>query len=51
MWQEGGGEAAQLLLITHPARQGAVAATLGSLRDLDVVRDVASVIRVEGGEV
>lgn len=51
VWQEGGGEAAQLLLITHAARQGAVAATLGSLRDLDVVRDVASVIRVEGGEV
>ena len=51
VWQEGGGEAAQLLLITHPARQGAVAATLGSLRDLNVVRDVASVIRVEGGEV
>jgi homoserine dehydrogenase len=49
--QEGRGEVAQLLLITHAAREGDVRATLDALRSLPTVRDVASVIRVEGGEV
>ena len=49
--QEGRGEVAQLLLITHAAREGDVRATLDALRTLPMVRDVASVIRVEGGEV
>ena len=49
--QEGRGEVAQLLLITHAAREGDVRATLAALRSLPMVRDVASVIRVEGGEV
>ena len=51
VWQEGSGDSAQLLLITHAAREGALQATLGSLRDLRAVRNVASVMRVEGGEV
>jgi homoserine dehydrogenase len=51
VWQEGAGETAQLLLITHAAREGDVRATLADLRALDTVRDVASVIRVEGAEV
>lgn len=51
VWQEGGGLAAQLLLITHAAREGALGGTLVALAELDVVRDVASVLRVEGGEV
>jgi homoserine dehydrogenase len=51
VWQEGTGDLAQLLLITHAAREGAVQATLQVLRGLDAVRDIASVMRVEGGEV
>ena len=51
VWQEGAGDTAQLLLITHAARERGVQATLHGLRSLPVVRDVASVMRVEGGEV
>jgi homoserine dehydrogenase len=50
VWQEGHGDSAQLLLITHAAREGAMQETLQGLRDLPAVRDVASVMRVEGGE-
>jgi homoserine dehydrogenase len=51
VWQEGAQDTAQLLLITHAARERDVQATLGELRALACVRDVASVMRVEGGEV
>jgi homoserine dehydrogenase len=51
VWQEGEGDSAQLLLITHAARERDVQATLHALRELESVRDVASVMRVEGGEV
>jgi homoserine dehydrogenase len=51
VWQEGSGERAQLLLITHAARERGVQNTLHDLRGLDSVRAVASVMRVEGGEV
>lgn len=51
VWQEGAQDTAQLLLITHAARERDVQATLEALRQLDTVRDVASVMRVEGGEV
>jgi homoserine dehydrogenase len=50
VWQEGHGDSAQLLLITHAAREGAMSTTLEQLRALSAVRDVASVMRVEGGE-
>lgn len=50
VWQEGRGDHAQLLLITHAARERDVQATLRGLRELPQVDDVASVIRVEGGE-
>ncbi len=50
VWQEGSGDSAQLLLITHAARERNVQATLHDLRVLPSVRDVASVMRVEGGE-
>jgi homoserine dehydrogenase len=50
VWQEGAEDTAQLLLITHAARERDVQATLEELRRLATVRDVASVIRVEGGE-
>jgi homoserine dehydrogenase len=51
VWQEGEGESAQLLLITHAAKERDVQATLHDLRELYTVRSVASVMRVEGGEV
>ena len=51
VWQEGHGSSAQLLLITHAAREAGVQATLETLRALPSVRDVASVMRVEGSEV
>jgi homoserine dehydrogenase len=51
VWQEGQGDSAQLLLITHAAKERDVQATLHDLRKLPTVRSVASVMRVEGGEV
>jgi homoserine dehydrogenase len=51
VWQEGSEDTAQLLLITHAARERDVQSTLDELRQLPTVRAVASIIRVEGGEV
>lgn len=51
VWQEGHGRHAQLLLITHAAIERNMQTTLHRLRELPQVHDVASVIRVEGGEV
>jgi len=50
VWQEGRQDHAQLLLITHAAVERNVQTTLRRLRELDHIQDVASVIRVEGGE-
>jgi homoserine dehydrogenase len=50
VWQEGYGDEAQLVMITHRAREQDLQATLHELRELDVVSKVASVMRVEGGE-
>jgi homoserine dehydrogenase len=47
--QEGRGDDATLDLVTHDATDAALAATVDGLRRLDVVRAVASVMRVEGG--
>ena len=41
-------DVARLLLTTHAAPERALAATVAALTDLDVVRDVVSVLRVEG---
>jgi homoserine dehydrogenase len=48
--QEGHGDDATLELVTHSATDAALSATVAELRDLDIVRAVASVLRVEGGE-
>jgi homoserine dehydrogenase len=48
--QEGRGDDATLVLVTHTAPDAALAATVDDLRHLPVVREVASVMRVEGGE-
>jgi homoserine dehydrogenase len=50
VWQEGLGDQAQLVLITHRAQEKNMQATLTALRNLDAVTKVASVMRVEGGE-
>jgi homoserine dehydrogenase len=46
--QEGRGEDASLVIVTHSAPDRALSATVEDLRKLDIVRDVASVMRVEG---
>jgi homoserine dehydrogenase len=51
VWQEGTGETAALVFITHAAREGAVQDTVRTLQSLASVRDITSVLRVEGGEV
>jgi homoserine dehydrogenase len=46
--QNGRGADAQLVLVTHHAHDAALSATVQALRDLDIVRQVTSVMRVEG---
>ncbi len=48
--QEGHGREAQLVIVTHRAPDGALSATVTGLRELEIVREVASVMRVEGDE-
>ncbi|MFT4189601.1 MAG: homoserine dehydrogenase [Aeromicrobium sp.] len=49
MRQDGRGSDARLVIVTHEAEDASLAATVEVLRGLDVVRDVTSVLRVEGG--
>jgi len=46
--QEGRGRDAALVVMTHTAPDSALAATVESLRSMDIVREVTSVMRVEG---
>ena len=46
--QNGRGAGAQLVVVTHRATDAALSATVDALRDLPSVRDVTSVMRVEG---
>ncbi|MEV4169391.1 homoserine dehydrogenase [Nonomuraea sp. NPDC049709] len=48
--QEGHGDDAQLVIVSHRATDAALSATMEGLRELDIVRAVASVMRVEGDE-
>jgi homoserine dehydrogenase len=50
VWQEGFGEEATLVFITHRAREGSFQEAVAELRDLPSVRAVASLLRVEGEE-
>ncbi len=50
VWQEGFGDEATLVFITHRAQEGAFQKTVAELRELDAVRAVGSVLRVEGEE-
>ncbi len=47
--QEGRGADAQLVVVSHQATDAALAATVQQLRDMEIVREVTSVMRVEGG--
>lgn len=46
--QDGHGDDAQLVVVTHEAEDAALSATVDQLRELDMVRGVSSVMRVEG---
>jgi homoserine dehydrogenase len=46
--QSGRGDDAILVIVTHGARDAALAATVEELRQLEIVRSIASVLRVEG---
>ncbi|MGY1838041.1 MULTISPECIES: homoserine dehydrogenase [unclassified Modestobacter] len=46
--QDGHGDAATLVIVTHRAPDAALATTVGRLREMDAVRGVTSVLRVEG---
>jgi homoserine dehydrogenase len=48
MRQEGRGDDANLLIVTHTAREDALAKTVANLSAMTAVRAVASVMRVEG---
>ncbi|WP_283137249.1 homoserine dehydrogenase [Rhizohabitans arisaemae] len=49
--QQGYGDDAQLVIVTHRATDAALSATVNRLREMDIVRAVASVMRVEGDDV
>jgi homoserine dehydrogenase len=48
--QEGRNDEATLVVVTHAAPDASLAATVDDLRGLDVVREVTSVMRVEGDQ-
>jgi homoserine dehydrogenase len=50
VWQEGRGDEAQIVLVTHRATERNLRATVEDLRGLEVVEEVRSVLRVEGAE-
>jgi homoserine dehydrogenase len=48
--QEGRGEDAQLVVVSHRATDAQLSATVEQLRAMEMVREVTSVMRVEGGD-
>jgi homoserine dehydrogenase len=50
VWQEGAGADAQLVFITHRAREGAFQHAVTELRDVRAVEEVRSILRVEAEE-
>lgn len=48
--QEGRDDDAQLVVVSHEATDAQLSATVAQLREMDIVREVTSVMRVEGGE-
>lgn len=50
VWQEGMGQDAQLVFVTHRAREGAFQKAVADLRGVPAVEEVRSVLRVEAEE-
>jgi homoserine dehydrogenase len=50
VWQEGRGDEATLLMVTHEALESRQRAAAAALQHLDVVEEIAATIRVEGEE-
>jgi homoserine dehydrogenase len=50
VWQEGHGDEAQIVLITHRAAERALQACVSALKSIESVGSVGSVLRVEGGD-
>ncbi|MEN8115084.1 MAG: homoserine dehydrogenase [Actinomycetota bacterium] len=50
VWQEGEGSEALLLIVTHRAREADQQAAVDLIREIDALRNVAAVIRVESEE-
>ncbi|HYZ91872.1 MAG TPA: homoserine dehydrogenase, partial [Actinomycetota bacterium] len=50
VWQEGYGDQAQLVMVTHRGKEANLQATVDDLGQLEVVSKVVSVLRVEGEE-
>jgi homoserine dehydrogenase len=48
--QQGSGDGARLVVVTHLAADSALSETVSALDSLDVVTSVASVLRLEGTE-
>jgi homoserine dehydrogenase len=48
--QEGRGDEASLVIVTHSAADAALRSTVDKIAGMPVVRDVVSVMRVEGEE-
>ncbi len=48
--QEGRGGGATLIIVTHEALESSHRAALAAIRDLDAVRSVGAILRVEGGD-
>jgi homoserine dehydrogenase len=48
--QEGRGDDAQLVVVSHTASDADLSATVESIRRMAFVRDVSSVMRVEGAQ-
>jgi homoserine dehydrogenase len=46
--QEGRGADAQLVVVSHQATDAQLSATVDALRGMAIVRDISSVMRVEG---
>jgi homoserine dehydrogenase len=50
VWQEGFGDEAQLVMVTHRSRESNLQATMDELGRLDAVHKIVSILRVEGEE-
>ena len=48
--QEGRDDDAQLVVVSHAATDAQLSATVEHLRGMDIVREITSVMRVEGGD-